>query len=390
MKIKWKQVRIGAHLYRLEIENGLFTKVEQDNTRLAMGEKGWNADGLLYMPTLSDMHCHLDKHFIGEMWKSRKAIDSLPNHLRREKELLTSLQGSVLERARTLLNLMLSCGTTNIRTHVDIDPMIGLKHLEAVLQVKEEFKGKMEFEIVAFPQQGLLRSGSSEVMREAMRLGADLVGAVDPGGLDHKIEACLDEVFGLATTFNKGVDIHLHDPGHLGVYTIDRMIDCAEQANLQGQVAVGHAYCLGQITEAESMELGMRLREQGVSIISNVPIDRPMPNVPKLATLGVDVRLGTDNILDSWSPFGDGDMLKRTSRLAERFGWIEDKQLLDSYQFTTKKSLVPKVGDLADFLLVSAMNLEHAVAAAPPREFVVVGGKPVYERDETVSLKPAY
>ncbi|KGA95979.1 deaminase [Alkalihalobacillus alcalophilus ATCC 27647 = CGMCC 1.3604] len=384
MKTHWKQVKIGEHLYRLEMENGFFTAVERDDSSLGIGERGWNAKGLLYLPTLSDRHCHLDKHFIGETWRSRTAIDTLPNHLRREKELLASLQGDVLERARTLLNIMLRHGTTKIRTHVDIDPTLGLAHLEAILQVREEFKDSIEFEIVAFPQQGLIRSKSIDIMKEAMQMGADLVGAVDPGGLDHQIESCLAHVFELATQFNKGVDVHLHDPGHLGLYTIDRMMDKTEQARLQGRVAVSHAYCLGQVTESESRELAERLKEQRVAIISNVPIDRPMPNVPQLAALGVDVQIGTDNVLDSWSPFGDGDMLRRMNRLAERFQWIEDDQLLGTYRFATKQSLVPRVGAPADFMLVSAMNLEHAVASVPPREFVVVAGKLVYEKEQKV------
>lgn len=377
MKTYWKRVRIGTELYALEIEQGRFSKVERSESRLMAGEAGRDADGLLYLPTLSDMHCHLDKHFIGEGWRSRKSIDTLPNQLRREKELLASLSGSVESRARTLLDLMLSQGTTRIRTHVDVDPDIGLKHLEAVLKVREEYRGRVDIEIVAFPQQGLIRSASMPIMKEAMRSGADLVGAVDPAGLDRGIEACLDGVFGLASEFDAGVDIHLHDPGHLGLYTIDRMVDYTEQAGLQGRVAVSHAYCLGQVPDAEAAELGSRLKRHDVAVISSVPINCPMPNVPRLASLGVKVMLGTDNILDAWSPFGNGDMLERAGRLAERFNWVEDEQLSGACRFATDKPMVPKAGDPADFMLLSAINPEHAVASAPIREWVIVEGKAV-------------
>jgi cytosine/adenosine deaminase-related metal-dependent hydrolase len=275
---------------------------------------------------------------------------------------------------------MLSHGTTRIRTHVDVDPELGLKHLEAVLKVREEYRGLMEIEIVAFPQQGLLRSHSYGVMREAMQSGADLVGAVDPGGLDRGIEPCLEQVFGLATEYNAGVDIHLHDPGHLGVYTIERMAEFAGQTGLRDRVAVSHAWGLGQITEAESADIGHKLREQGVSVITSVPIDRQMLNVPQLSSIGVDVRIGTDNVLDAWSPFGSGDMLERLGRLAEKCYWVEDEQLLGAYRYGTDRPLSPKVGDAADFVLVDAMNLEHAMASAPPREWVIVGGKTVAGR----------
>ncbi|QJD86660.1 amidohydrolase family protein [Cohnella herbarum] len=375
-----RQVRVGPELYTLEIDGGTIVRIDRGDRFPREDEDGWDAEGLLYMPVLADMHCHLDKHFIGERWRSRRTIDSLPNQLQREKELLASLTGSVEERARILLDLMLSHGTTRIRTHVDVDPDIGLKHLDAVLKVREQYRGLMEIEIVAFPQQGLLRSRSYGVMREAMQSGADVVGAVDPGGLDRGIEPCLEQVFGLATEYNAGVDIHLHDPGHLGVYTMERMAEYTEQSGLQGRVAVSHAWGLGQISESESSDIGHKLREQGVSVITSVPIDRQMMNVPQLDSIGVDIRVGTDNVLDAWSPFGSGDMLERLGRLAERCYWVEDEQLLGAYRFGTDKPLTPKGGDAADFVLVNAMNLEHAMASAPVREWVVVNGKPVAGR----------
>ncbi|ARK32661.1 amidohydrolase family protein [Halalkalibacter krulwichiae] len=373
----WRRVRVGRQLYKLTAEQGLFTKIEEDEDNKVTFENEIDAEGLLYIPALSDMHCHLDKHFIGETWRSRKAIDSLPKQLEREKKLLASLEGSVMDRARKLLQLMLEKGTTHIRTHVDVDPELGLTHLEAIKQVRDEFQGKVKIEIVAFPQQGLLRSKSYEVLKEAMEEGADLVGAVDPGGLDRHIESSLEHVFELATTYKSGVDIHLHDPGHLGLYTIDKVVDYTKEARLQGHVSVSHAYCLGQVSEEAVAKLGRRLKKHRISILSSVPIDRPMPNVTQLAALGVNVKLGTDNILDAWSPFGNVDMLARLSRLAERSNWVEDDQLVRAFRFATNDSLVPMLGERADFLLVSALNLEHAVATVPTREWVVVGGKAV-------------
>lgn len=377
MITKWKRVKVGDKLYSIEIQNGRFTKVEQNISGASSTE--YDGGGLLYLPTLSDMHCHLDKHFIGENnWRSRHSIDTLPNQLRREKVLLNSLSQNVQERARTMLISMLSHGTTKIRTHVDIDPDIGLNNLDAILQVREEFRNLIEMEIVAFPQQGLIRSNSLSLMREAMGRGADLVGAVDPGGLDRAIEACLEQVFSLAVEFNAGVDIHLHDPGHLGLYTIEQITKLTGQTGLHNKVAVSHAWGLGHITDHELVQLGNRMNEQGVAIISSIPIDRPIPNLPLLASLGVKVMVGTDNVLDSWSPFGNGDMLKHTSRLAERFNWVEDDQLLEAFHYSTHRALEPKVGDPADFILVDkTINLEHAVASAPEREWVIVKGHPV-------------
>ena len=379
----WRRVRMDNQLFLIEIVDGHFSKIEPETTHINHGESSrgteYNGDGLLYLPSLSDMHCHLDKHFIGEPhWYSRRRIDTLPNQLQREKVLLGKLTQSVQDRARVMLDTMLQLGTTKIRTHVDVDHEIGLTSLEAVLQIREEYKNLIDIEIVAFPQQGFIRSNALPIMREAMRIGADLVGAVDPGGLDEALDPCLYEVFQLASEFQAGIDIHLHDAGHLGLYTIERMAELTEEAGLKNKVAVSHAWGLGHISDAELTQLAEKLRMQGVAIISSVPIDRPMPNLPLLNSLGVRTMIGTDNVLDAWSPYGNGDMLQRTSRLAERYNWVEDEQLLEAYEYSAAGPLKPKVGDRADFILVDHMlNAEHAISKVPDREWVISRGKPV-------------
>lgn len=334
-----------------------------------------DAEGLLYLPALSDHHIHLDKHFLGEPWKPLQPFITLEGQLRFEKSKLAELPTSAAERARRLIELLLSHGTTSIRTHIDIDPGIGIQHLEDILQIREQYSDRMDIEIVAFPQQGLLRSDSVLIMKEALRAGADLVGGVDPAGLDRQLERSLEAMFELSSEFDAGVDLHLHDSSHLGLYTVDRFIDLTEQAGKQGRTAVSHAYGLGQVSEAESLELAHRLRAQDVAIITSVPIDRPMPRVDQLLAAGVRVGVGCDNILDAWSPFGNGDLLARGSRLAEKLGWTLDESLLKIYPLIAKGALVPKAGDRADFILVNAMNAQHAIASVPKREAVFTRGR---------------
>ncbi|WP_238162576.1 amidohydrolase family protein [Cohnella sp. AR92] len=335
----------------------------------------YDANGLLYLSTLFDHHTHLDKHFLGEPWKPLQPFVTLPGQLAFEKKMLSELPTTAAERARRLLDLMLSQGTTRIRTHIDVDPQLGLRHLEDALRIREEYADRMEIEIVAFPQQGLLRSGSIPIMKEAMRAGADLVGGVDPAGLDRRPERVLEATFELAAEFDAGVDLHLHDPGHLGLFTISLFAEFTRQAAKQGRTAVSHAYCLGQASEGEALDTAHQLKEQGVAILTSVPIDRPMPRVGQLLAAGVAVGVGTDNIRDSWSPFGDGDMLARGSRLAERMGWITEEELAKTYPLIATGALEPSVGDPATFLLADAQNPLHALAAAAPREAVFVRGR---------------
>lgn len=375
-----RHVKIEDSLYDLTIDltTGCFTDIEASDKGNSVPidiTKDWDAAGLLYLPAMADRHIHLDKHFLGEAWKPLQPFVTLPRQLAFEQQMLESLPTRAAERAYRLIKLLLMNGTTAIRTHVDVDPKLGLSHLEDVLEVKEHFIGRMDIEIVAFPQQGLLRSQSIPIMKEALRAGADYVGGVDPAGLDGQADASLEAMFELSAEFNAGVDLHLHDPGHLGIYTISRFADLTLQAGKSGRTAVSHAYCLGQVSEAESRDLAQKLSANQVAIMTSVPIDRPMPRVDQLLQEGVRVHVGSDNILDAWSPFGNGDLLARGSRLAEKFGWIVDDALLQTYPLISSASLIPRVGDRASFSLVNALNAQHAIASVPPREAVFSGGK---------------
>lgn len=349
------RVRVGERLFDLILDPdagtvSLIVPAGGAKENMQAGIK--DAGGLLYLPTLKDRHTHLDKHFLGEPWKPLQPFVTLPGQLAFEQTLLASLPTTAAERARRLLDVLLDQGTTKIRTHVDVDPRIGLSHLEDVLAVREQYRGRMEIEIVAFPQRGLLRSNSVAIMKKALRAGADLVGGVDPAGLDRQLERSLEAMFELSAEFDAGIDLHLHDPGHLGAYTIERFADLTAEAGKAGRASVSHAYCLGQIPPEQSRELARRLGDEGVAIVTSVPIDRPMPRVGELLAEGVDVGIGTDNVRDAWSPFGNGDLLARTSRLTERFGWVTDDDLLKAFALLADGPLEPVEGAPATFMLV--------------------------------------
>ncbi|MGO4369485.1 amidohydrolase family protein [Paenibacillus sp. MCAF20] len=306
---------------------------------------------------------------------SLQPFHSLTGQLAFEKKLLSKLPTTAGEKAQRLIDVLLNQGTTSIRTHVDVDPEIGLSHLESILEVREQYLGTMNIEIVAFPQQGLLRSDSVRLMKDALRAGAELVGGVDPAGLDRQVDRSLEAMFDLSSEFNSGVDLHLHDPGQLGLYTIERFAELTKQAGKEGRTVVSHAYCLGEVSEAESQQLAAKLKEAEVGIVTSVPIDHQMPRIGQLVSAGVKVGVGCDNILDAWSPFGNGDLLARGSRLAEKNRWRTDNELMQVYPLISAGSLAPKVGDRADFMLVHALNAMHALASVPNRKAVFAGGR---------------
>jgi cytosine/adenosine deaminase-related metal-dependent hydrolase len=346
-----------------------------------------DAGNLLALPPFKEMHNHLDKTYLGLPWKSCTPVPSLIERLKLEAEELAELAETGRLRAERMLQLLLKGGATHVRTHVNIDPYIGMKNLEEIQKALSSFKGKMTYEIVAFPQHGLLRTNSKGVMRQAMKEGASLVGGLDPGGVDNNIEASLYEMMDLAVEFDADIDIHIHDPGHLGFYTIKKLASLIDEAGWKNRAAVSHAFALGDVSSGESNELASELSNLEIAIMSTVPINRVIPPIDVLHEKGVRVALGCDGFYDSWSPFGTGDMLEKAGRLAERYNWKDEYGLSQSLQFITGgvrtldhegNRLWPNVGNEASMVFVDASCAAEAVARRSTRSAVMVNGNLVY------------
>ena len=371
-------VRNNLERVHLLLEEGRVSQIIPAMMPIPVEERQWNADGLLLLPSFEDYHTHLDKSFIDEAWITRPKLNHIMEMLQIEKELQLGLKQSVLDRGRKTLEEIVQNGTSRLRVHVDVDPIIGLKHLEANLILKAEFADRIFIELVAFPQQGMLKPDSVKIMKEAMHNGADFVGGVDPAGIDGDMERSLHTIFDLSAEFNAPIDLHLHDPDQVGKATILKIIQLTEAAAKQGKVAISHAYCLGELNRSDVEEIASGLVQNNIPIISSVPIDTPLPPIPLLSDLGVQVLLGTDHPnADSWTPFGCSDLLEKGRRLAEINSWYDDQSMLKVYTYLSKEKHAIQVGSEANFMLVKAANAAHALAALPQRELIFYKGRPV-------------
>ncbi len=373
-------------LYHLRMESGKITSILAADKPPQDNEPVCDARGLLALPSFVESHCHLDKTLTGTPWRAQLPVRNIFGRFEVEKTLLPTLPLTTEERAVNLLEIMLRHGSTHVRTHVDVYPEVGVSNLEGVQQALARFSGRLTHEIVAFPQHGLLHSGSATAMREAVRCGATHVGGVDPANVDGNVEASLQQMMEIATEGNAGVDLHLHDPGHLGAFTLRRLAALTIEAKWQGRVAVSHSFCLGDLTTAEARELAAVLVEAGIAIISHVPINRAIPPFDLLRECGVNVAIGSDNIFDTWQPYGNGDLLERAGRLAERFRWSDEVGLAQTLGYITGgktpldragNRIWPKVGDQATMVLVHASCSAEAVARRAVRQAVLFGGQVV-------------
>jgi cytosine deaminase len=366
-----------------------------DGVIAAVGPGAESADEVLdvtdrlILPGLVDAHCHLDKTLYGGPWVPHPASDALADRIATERRLRSELGIPNVERITDLLTAMVAAGTTTTRSHVDIAPELGLTGVEAVREAIGRMDGRIDVQLVAFPQYGILNApGSAELMDEALADGVEAVGGIDPAGMDSDPIRHLDVVFGLAKRHGAMVDIHLHDGGSLGVWELELICERTHALGLEGRVAVSHAYGLGQATPVEQDRVAEQVAEAGVTITTAAVYDFPVAPVKRLRAAGANVACGHDGIRDLWGPYGSGDMLDRAMHLAYRSTFRRDDDIELALDAATHGGAVAigrrpygesrgpiAVGDPADLVVVRSNTPADAVVARPPRELVIKGGR---------------
>lgn len=340
--------------------------------------------GRLLMPAFVEPHVHLDKTLWGEPWRAGISAARLMDYIQNERSVLSACETPISVRAGRLLERMLCLGTTAIRSHIDVAPDMGLSHVAAMLALRTDWSDRIDLQFVAFPQQGLLiRPGTLDLLAEAVGMGVECVGGLDPAGIDGGPDGQLRAIFGLAERTGAGIDIHLHDKGELGAWQVGRICDFVEASGLQGRAMISHAYCLGMISDAALNRLGRRLADLRISLMTSAPADVPVPPVAALTDMGVVVCCGSDGIRDAWSPLGNGDLLERAFLTAFRFDWATEAQLALALACATHHAAraigLPgyglAVGDRADFLMVDAETPGDALARRPRERRVVRAGR---------------
>lgn len=373
-----------AEICHLRIENGNIAQIVSDAPPKTGDLPVFDAKQLLMLPSFKEMHIHIDKTYYGGPWKAVRPVSGIFGRIEEERELLPKQLPTAQERAEKMLELLLGFGSTHIRTHCNIDPVIGLKNLEATMRALESYSGKLSHEIVAFPQHGLLRSQAVDLVKQAMKEGATLVGGVDPATVDENIEKSLQTIMDIAVEANAGVDVHIHDRDHLGVFTMHRLAALTEEAGWQGRVTVSHAFGFAGVPAGTAAELAERFAALGITVTSTVPAGAITMPIPLLHEKGVKVELGNDSITDHWSPFGIGDNLEKAGRLAELYRYIDELSLSQALGFITGgrtplnrdgQRVWPTVGDEASVVFVHASCAAEAVARRSKRQAVMYQGR---------------
>jgi cytosine/adenosine deaminase-related metal-dependent hydrolase len=270
--------------------------------------------GRIALPGLVEAHTHLDKSLLGLPWYRNAVGPRLIDKIENERKVRKALPIDPRRQSERQALLSVSHGSTFIRSHVDVDTECGVTGIEGVIATRRALASVVDIDLVAFPQSGLLvRPGTVELLEQALRLGAETVGGLDPCAIDRDPKGHVDTVFGLADKFGCGVDVHLHEPGEMGAFSMELIIERTIALGMQGKVMISHAFCLGMPDASVVDALIAALAEARIAIMTTATASRPVPPLKRLTQAGVVVCAGSDGIRDTWGPYGNADMLERAA-----------------------------------------------------------------------------
>lgn len=301
-------------------------RVAQVTSNLAAdGTMELSAEGRLVSPAFVQPHIHLDKVGVAPL-----LAPNTPGTLARAIELLHETKRAatveaISNRAGVVIRQAVMSGTTYIRSHVDVDLIGGLVPLQGVLRAAREHEDICDVEIVAFPQEGLVRHpGAGDLMKEAMTTGADVVGGMPHW--EHDLEAARSHIeFCMELAVRRGapVDMHIDETDDPTSRTFELLLDATERYGWQGKVAASHCCSMAGWDRDYLSKVVARAANLDVSVVTNPgtnlllqgrddspPQRRGVPPVKALLESGLRVAAGQDCIADAFYPFGAADQLQ--------------------------------------------------------------------------------
>lgn len=401
MDLLVKNVRVapGEAPTNIAIDRGRITAVAPD----VAGEAGTviDAGGRAAIPGLLEPHLHLEKALLhrrmpprsGTLEEAIRITGILKGRQQRE---------DVLARSRTVLDMAVRAGTTAIRAHPDVDVIQGLIGVETALTLREEYRDLLDLQIVAFPQEGILKSpGTRELLQEAMRMGADVVGGCPYNELNREdTERHIDFVFDLAQKHGVPVDMHVDfadDASDARFTTAAFIAQRTIERGYHGRVALGHVTSLGSLTPEAAKPVIDLLREADIHIVTLPATDtylggrhdvanqrRGLTPVRRLREAGVNVTYASNNIRNAFTPFGKADPLLIGNFLAHlvQFGTPEHQN--DVLRMATHDAARAMgidrdyglaVGCQADLVILDTYDVADALLDIPVRSWVIKRGR---------------
>ena len=368
------------------------------------------ADGRVAVPGFVDLHMHLDKGLTLDFRPNASGTLDEARRIFRDYKATATVE-DIAARARRLVRMALRHGTTALRTHADVDRGWGLRSVEALLGVREAFRGVVDIQVVAFPTgyMDVLDDEGLGTVRRALEMGADLVGGLPT--LSKNPPAHCDRLVALASEFDRDVDMHVDESGDPNDLAILELCHATKRHHWEGRVTAGHLCSLEAVEPAKANEIIAQIADAGITVVS-LPscnlylqgrqdatcIRRGVTRVRAMLDRGVNVCYASDNVRDAFNPFGNADMLEVGLILAHaaHMGDLEGlRQVVamgtvnPARAFYRGQTQGVAVGAAADLVLLDETDLDQVVVTQPERLKVYKAGRLVAETERRSALPGA-
>lgn len=382
--------------------------------RIAVIEAGLTGDGeeldaggSLVSPGLIESHIHLDKSRILD--RSSPAPDRGIDHMKRVAAVKPGFTvEDVYERARASLETSLINGVMHMRTHVEVDPNVGMKSFEALEQLTRDYSWAIELDLCVFVQEGLTGIAEADVNLVAgLDRGAKVIGGAP--SYDSDRAAQISRIFELAKAYDVDVDIHLDVGPNAEDLNIYQVCELTDKIGWGGRVAIGHGSKYSAMAPAELAELGKLLADTGVTVTVLPATDlftvgrhqdhsvmRGVADANALIGHGVNCCLSTNNILNPFTPFGDGSLVRIANMYANVAQRGTSDELAECFEMVTNRPgrLLRRdnygiaVGNPADLVVWDAASPTDVVATNAQPLFGFKAGRRTFTRARAELHRP--
>ena len=357
------------------------------------------ADGCLLVPGLVETHVHLDKTCILDRCPASEG--SVAEAVRLTSKAKAGFTPEdVYARGQRTLERAIGWGTTRMRTHVEVDPGIGLRGFEGVQQLARDYAWAMDIELCVFPQEGLLNNpGTDALLIEGLRRGARVIGAVPY--IDTDPRGQIDRIFAIAREWDVDIDMHLDMGDTPEGMQVEYVCRKTEEYGWGGRVAVGHVTQMSLVPPARFAALAKTLARAGVAVtvlpatdlyLMGRTHDHAVPRgvvvAEPLRAAGVVCSIATNNVLNPFTPYGDANLLRMANLYANVCHVARPAELAGCLQMVTTNAArlmrIPgygvQVGAPADLVLLDAPNAAAAVAELAQPLWGMKGGRMSFTR----------
>ena len=368
----------GAAPVDIGIQAGKIVAVEAN---LAADAPVYDAEGRLACAGLVETHIHLDK---------TRIIDRCPPEDGRNANAVprvaavkaTFTEEDVYQRASTTLENCIKHGTTRMRTHVELDGGVEMRSFDALERLRRDYAWAIDIELCVFPQEGLTNNKrSGELLVEALKRGARVIGAApnydpDKSGQIHRI-------FDLAREYDADIDMHLDSGNSPADMDIHLVCELTRKYGLGGRVAVGHGCKYSTLPPADLVKLAAVIADAGVAVTvlpatdlymmgrdQDHSVQRGVADANVLVENGVNCSISSNNILNPFTPLGDGNLIRIANMQANVCQIGEAHRLRECFAMLTERSARLlnlrnygiTVGNPADVVIFDAATPEEAIA----------------------------